>query len=359
MDAGPVLEAARKLVDDGSTPACQLAIARDNEVVCFETFGAATNSTRFCVFSATKPIVASAAWLLIGDGLLDPSRPVAHYIPEFATNGKEVITVEQVMLHTAGFPNASMDPVAGADPVKRVKRFTEWQLEWEPGSRFEYHALAAHWVLAELIERLSGDDFRDYIETRVCTPNGLPRLLGLQPEEQDDIADGVALGARPEETTIPGVDTVTLNRPEVRAAGVPGGGGIMTAATMALFYQALLHDPNHLWDADVLHDAKTNIRCTFADPIMNVGANRTLGLVLAGDDGLHQFRYGMFGKANSPGTFGHAGAHCQVAWGDPATGISFSCVKNGLQADMMADAVTVIPITDAAAALTADFRTKD
>jgi CubicO group peptidase (beta-lactamase class C family) len=59
----------------------------------------------------------------------------------------------------------------------------------------------------------------------------------------------------------------------------------------------------------------------------------------------------MFGKGNSPGSFGHAGAYSQVAWADPATGISFSFLKNGLQADMMADAVNVIPITDAAAAL--------
>ena len=351
MDFDPLLEAARKLVDDGITPACQLAVARDGDVVCFETFGAATNDTRFCVFSATKPIVASAVWLLIGEGLLDPARPVAHYIPEFATNGKQIVTVEQVLLHTAGFPNAPMDPVEGGDAVTRVKRFTEWSLEWEPGSRFEYHALAAHWVLAELIERLSGHDFRDYLEDRVCAPNGLPRVLGLLEEEQADIAPGVPLGTTPADSPLPTVDTKILDRPDVRAAGVPGGGAIMTAATMARFYQALLHDPNRVWDTDVLHDAKTNVRCSLPDPIMHVAANRSIGLVLAGDDGLHQFRYGMFGKDNSPGSFGHAGAHCQVAWADPATGISFSFLKNGLEADMMGDALNVIPITDAAAAL--------
>jgi CubicO group peptidase (beta-lactamase class C family) len=351
VDFDPMLDAARKLVDDGITPACQLAVGRAGDIICFETFGAATNDSRFCVFSATKPIVASAVWLLIGDGLLDPSRPVAHYIPEFATNGKQVVTVEQVLLHTAGFPNAPMDAVEGGDTVTRVKRFTEWTLEWEPGSRFEYHALAAHWVLAELIDRLSGHDFRDFIETRVCTPNGLPRVLGLQPEEQDHIAACVPLGKMPDDSPIPAVDTMILDRPEVRAVGVPGGGAIMTAATMARFYQALLHDPNGVWDTGVLHDAKTNVRCSFPDPLMHVAANRSLGLVLAGDDGLHQFRYGMFGKDNSPGSFGHAGAHCQVAWADPATGISFTFVKNGLQADMMADALNVIPITDAAAAL--------
>ncbi len=306
MDAARVLEAARTLVENGVTPACQVAVARDNEVVCFETFGAATNSTRFCVFSATKPIVASAAWLLIGDGVLDPTRPVAHYVPEFATNGKEVVTVEQVMLHTAGFPNAPMDAIEGGDAVTCVKRFTEWKLEWEPGSAFEYHATSAHWVLAELIERLSGHDFRDFIEARVCEPNGLPRLLGLEPEEQDDIAPLVPIGETPPDSPIPvgTSDLTTLGRPAVRAAGVPGGGGIMTAATMARFYQALLHDPHHVWDPAVLQDAKTNVRCRFSDPIMHVSANRSLGLVLAGDDGLHRFRYAMFGKGNSPGSFG-------------------------------------------------------
>ncbi len=350
MDFDPLLDAARKLVDDGATPACQLAVALEGEVVAFETMGAATNDTRFWVFSATKPIVASAVWLLIGDGLLDVARPVAHYIPEFATNGKEIVTVEQVLLHTSGFPNATLDPVEGADTVTRVKRFTEWELEWEPGSRFEYHALSAHWVLAELIERLSGHDFRDFIDTRICEPLGLPRLLGIPEEEQDDIVDGVKLGTAPATNPID-VDTMILNRPEVRAAGVPAGGAFMTAATMTRFYQALLHNPNGLWDDDVLRDATTNIRCTFPDPFMNVGVNRTIGLVIAGDDGFHQFRYGMFGKDNSPGAFGHSGAHCQVAWADPETGISFSFLKNGLQMDMLADAVNVIPITDAATAL--------
>src|SRR5436309_881793 len=134
MSISQLLDAAGALVDRGTTPACQIAVARDDTLLCFETFGDATNDTRFCVFSATKPIVASAVWLLIGERILDVARPVAHYIPEFATNGKEIVTVEQVLLHTAGFPNAALDPVEGADGVTRVKHFTEWELEWEPGT---------------------------------------------------------------------------------------------------------------------------------------------------------------------------------------------------------------------------------
>jgi len=62
----------------------------------------------------------------------------------------------------------------------------------------------------------------------------------------------------------------------VREAGVPGGGGIMTASSLALFYQAVLTNPDGLWDAAVLADAKTNVRCSFEDPLMHVAANRSL-----------------------------------------------------------------------------------
>ncbi len=353
MSISELLDTASALVDSGATPACQIAVAHDNELLCFETFGNATNDNRFCAFSATKPIVASAVWLLIGTGQLDITRPVAHYIPEFATNGKEVVTVEQVLLHTAGFPYAPMEALEGADTVTRVKRFTEWELEWQPGSRFEYHGLSAHWVLVELLERCSGegDDFRDIIERRVCEPLGLPRLLGIPEEEQGDIVDGVPMGETGETVTPVVVDLSTFSSPAVRAAGVPGGGAYLTAATMARFYQALLHNSGGLWDDDVLTDAKTKIRCRFADPIMNVAANRTVGLVLAGDDGFHQFRYAMFGKDVSPGAFGHAGAYSQVAWADPATGISFAFLKNGMPTDMFADAVSVLPLADLASAL--------
>jgi CubicO group peptidase (beta-lactamase class C family) len=245
-----------------------------------------------------------------------------------------------------------MDPIEGADTVTRVKRFTEWTLEWEPGTRFEYHGLSAHWVLAELLERLSGEgsDFRDVVEQRLCEPLGLPRLLGIPEEEQGDLVDGVEVG-EPDPSEVLTITPATLAAPATRAAGVPGGGGYMTAATMARFYQALLHNIDGLWDAAVLHDAKTNIRCTFPDPLMNVAANRTIGLVLAGEDGMHQFRYAMFGSDVSPGAFGHAGAFSQVAWADPATGISFAFMKNGLNYDLFADAISVLPLANLASAL--------
>lgn len=342
-----LLDLARSDVESGWLPSCQLAVAREGALIAFETFGNAGNDSRYCIFSCTKPIVASAVWLLIGDGLLDVSRPVAEYVPEFATNAKAAVTVEQVMLHTAGFPNAEMPLVEGADATLRRSHFATWELEWEPGSRFEYHATSAHWVLADVIERLSGLDFRDFVEQRVCAPLGLPRVLGIPEEEQGNVAQLVPIGDGPRDDLI-----MSLDAPEARAAGVPGGGAIMRAADLALFYQAVMHDPDTLWNAGVLHDAKTNVRCAFPDNLLQVPVNRTLGLVLAGDDGKHFMRYGSFGVANSPHSIGHGGAHMQVGWGDPGTGISFAYCTNGIDGDTLREVVRGLNLSKLAAALT-------
>lgn len=335
-----VADAARASVA-GGIPACQVAVAVDGAVQLFEAFGDCTTESRFPIYSATKPLTASAVWQLIGDGLLDVSLPVAHYIPEFATNGKDVVTVEQVMLHTCGFPMGPMRAVEGADRARRLERFAQWRLDWEPGSMFTYHPASAHWVLAELLERLRGKDFRDVIDERVTEPLGLPRMLGIPVDEQDGYVEPVVADDG-DRWVVDG-----LTSPASRAAGVPGGGGIATAADVVLLHQALLHDPKGLWDPAVLHDAKTNVRCTFVDPMMGVPVNRTLGLVLAGDDGKHQFRQGGFGKHCSPAAFGHSGAHFQYGWTDPATGVSF-CYLNNLVAENMRQAVLTMPVANAA-----------
>ena len=200
-------------------------------------------------------------------------------------------------------------------------------------------------MLADLIERVGGHDFRDFVEHRVTTPLGLPRVLGLRADEQSDIAPLVPIGPDPDPMAM------QFNDPAVRSVGNPGGGAFMTAADLAHFYQGLLHNPGGLWDRTILDDATTNIRCTFDDPLMSVPVNRTLGLVVAGDDGFHIFRYAIFGDGNSPGSFGHAGAHAQVGWADPLTGISFAYLNNAVTGDMMTAGIRANRLASIAAAL--------
>jgi CubicO group peptidase (beta-lactamase class C family) len=331
----------RREVDAGLLPACQFALGRDGRVVAFEAFGEADLDTRFTIYSATKAIVASAAWLLIASGDLDVRRRVAEYVPEFASNGKDGVTVEQVMLHTSGFPRAPLGPPAWDERATRLEAFARWRLNWEPGTRYEYHATSAHWVLAELIERVAGIDYRDFVEQRVTTPLGLPRVVGVPPEAQAGIAPLELRGEPPTPdeleavfgirelpvTEVTDAGLLLYNRADVRAVGVPGAGGVATAATIARFYQGLLHDDAGIWDAGLLADVTGRVRNSFPDPLLRVPANRTLGLIVAGDDGKANMR--GFGHTQSPRTFGHNGAAGQLAWADPATGLSFCYLTNG------------------------------
>jgi CubicO group peptidase (beta-lactamase class C family) len=337
-----LLERVQVEVDSKRMPSCQIALARDGKVAVRRTIGDAAPESRYVMFSATKAVVAGAVWILMGEGELDVSRRVAEFIPEFATNGKDVITVEQVLLHTSGFPFAPFKPREWDDRDKRLARFAQWRCTWEPGSRFEYHPTSAHWVLAELIERCAGRDFRIFIREQILEPLGLRGLqIGVPPEEQGDINALVLTGERPtaEElqkalgvSSLPVTEVtpeflMTFNRPEIRAVGVPGGGGVSTAADLALYYQALLHDPLGIWKPEVLTDVTSHVRNTFPDYI-GTPANRTRGLVVAGADGRSNAR-GM-GKTVSPRAFGHNGAGGQIAWADPATGLSFVYLTNGL-----------------------------
>ena len=95
-----------------------------------------------------------------------------------------------------------------------------------------------------------------------------------------------------------------------------------------MLYQAFLHDPDRLWDPEVLADATGTIRTSLPHPIHGIAANRSLGLVIAGDAPGAALR--GFGTQCSARAFGHGGAGGQIAWADPATGLSFSYLTNGL-----------------------------
>jgi CubicO group peptidase (beta-lactamase class C family) len=127
-----------------------------------------------------------------------------------------------------------------------------------------------------------------------------------------------------------------LNDPAVQRVGMPGGGGVMRAADLALYYQSVLHNPGGMWDPSVLADVTTNVRNRLPDRLTQVPANRTLGLVQAGADGLSGLR-GM-GKTVSPYTVGHNGAKGQIAWADPVSGLSFGFCTNGLDEHFLREA---------------------
>lgn len=357
---------ARREIESGLLPSCQYAVALDGEVIAGETLGDATDVSRYVIFSATKAVVVSTFWTFIQDGSVDVSLPVQHYFPEFMADGEpergQTITVEQVMLHTSGFPHAPLGPPAWWTREGRVEKMRGWRCNWEPGTAFEYHASSAHWVLAEIMERIAGVDFRTLVSDRVLVPHGLDRLqVGVPENQQGDVTELIAVGELPTPDELEaafGVRELPLtevteeallgfNDPRVRALGVPGGGGISNAADLARFYQALLHNPKGVWDDELLTTVTTDVRNTFPDPMSGVPIRRTLGLCTAGDDGKGSWR--GFGKTGSPRRFGHNGAGGQIAWADPDSGLSFVYLTNGLDAHPIRQAKRGVALSSIAA----------
>jgi CubicO group peptidase (beta-lactamase class C family) len=342
---------ARREVDAGLLPSCQLALALDGEVALALTLGEvpAGDATRYVIFSATKAVVASAIWQLLAERRLSLEDPIAQHIPEFGSNGKDAVSVEQVLLHTSGFPRAPLGHPAWCTREGRLAAFARWRLNWEPGTRSEYHSTSAHWVLAELLERCDGVDFRESVRRRVLAPLGLARMrLGVPAAEQRDVAKVARVGEPPTaaewEKALgvsgwdPGEVTdealASFERPEVIEVGVPGGGAVSDAVDLALFYQALLRNPGKLWDPALLADATGHVRNSLPDLLAGgLPASRALGVIVAGADG-HAARRG-FGHSVGPRAFGHNGAGGQLAFADPDSGLSFAYLTNGLDRQLL------------------------
>ena len=361
-DLGPLdadklgkLEArVRKEVDEGLLPSSQMAIAHGGKIIAMHTFGSAeyqgataeaSNDTLYAVFSTTKALTSAAAWLLIEQGDLSEDEIVADIIPGFGENGKDKVCVQHLFTHMAGFPYAPFPPTTWLDREDRLARFRSWRLNWETGSRFEYHPTATMWVIAHIIEERTKERFETFVKTRISDPLGLPDLrIGCPPEEQGRIADIAYVGEEPDEAELAAIGMtrvveteavregyLALNQPEVREIPIPGGGGFMSAGDLALFYQSLLAggtapDGSRIWQEKTIADALRIRTGDVREPWFDKRANRALGLIVAGDD---ERAFRGFAHASSPRTFGHNGAGGQIAWADPETGVSFAYCTNG------------------------------
>jgi CubicO group peptidase (beta-lactamase class C family) len=365
-----VFARAGRDVEEGKLPSAQVAVARNGKLAGIRTFGRAvqggedrpaTDETLYCIFSCTKAIVAAAVWVLFEEGKLRLDERVVEIIPEFGTNGKDAITVEQVLLHTSGFPYAPFRTELWGDREALLDAFSRWRLNWEPGSRFEYHATSAHWVLSEIIYRRTAQDYRTFIRERITGPMGLDDLyIGVPADQDHRFAEVLYIG---EPVPPPGgwgevTPEAIMNfaRQDVRAAGVPGGGGVASAAELAMFYQVLINGGAAAVGKNVLKPETVEFGTTvrtdgrYVDPVWKHPVNRGLSIVVAGDDG-QAFMRG-FGRVTSQRAYGHGGAGGQIAWGDPETGISVGYCTNGFTDFMsMGRRVTAISSLAAACAL--------
>lgn len=322
------LRRVRLEVEGGTLPSAQVAVARGGRLAAFETYGDATPDKRYILQSVGRTVVAATMWKLLGEGVIALDERVGDVIPEFATNGKEVVTVEQVLTHTAGFPFAPLGYPKMLDRARRLDAFSRWRLDWEPGSRLQFHLTGAAWVIAELVERRTGLGFADYLRAEIVEPLGLGILLPLPADRYHElVAAPVATDRTSDEQEVDPWGPWYLADADVLAAGEPSHSIVASAADLALFLQALVH--SDLWKDGIVAEA-TRIRCSEpphgdrlyggSDEIANMG----LFCMVSGEIG-----GSWTPRTGSPRTFGNGGAPCQLAFMDPETGTSFAFLTNG------------------------------
>ena len=335
------LEALDRLVghhlEEGRYPGCQVAVARRGQLGFFKTYGnarltpspqPATERTLWAMFSITKVLVGMTLWTLVEEGRLSFADKVVDYIPEFGTKGKEKITVAHLMRHEGGFPTADVSQAAWTDHDLLRREVCDFEPEWEAGTHVRYHGLAGHWVLAVLLESISGRDYREVVKARVIAPLGLEAelYLGLPDGEVDRVAEESFRRDMPKDNYF----VMRVNTLEWQRAGVPGAGGLATARALAAVFQVVANG-GRLGDRRLVSKRLLeHVARTHTGDDESILANR--GFSQRWALGISVRSTGAYtpeaGSLASPTTMGHSGGNQAVAWGDPESGVSFAFMSN-------------------------------
>ena len=176
---GGVDAVIEKAIADGNIPGAVLVVGHDGAVIYRKAYGSRaleprrepmTLDTVFDLASLTKVIATTTAVMqLVEQGKVRMNDPVAKYVPEFAQNGKEDITVRQLLTHYSGLaPDIDLMPEwEGKDTAYRLC-FAETPAQ-APGSGFVYSD-TNFIVLGALVERVSGETLEAYTERHIFVP---------------------------------------------------------------------------------------------------------------------------------------------------------------------------------------------
>ena len=315
-------DVARRNVEGGEVPSAVLAVANRQGLVRCEAFSgqdAAATDSIYLLASISKPITATALMQLVEDGLLVLSEPLTRYIPEFAQPGKPAVTAYHLLTHTSGMEENAYWQALGASLAPAdayVRAACSAGLHFHPGSRYEYCTLS-FFLLAELVTRLSGMPYVEYLRQRVLEPAGMA-------DTSFDPGSGNPR-AMPVHSFLPD-ETLAL----WKSLAVPGGGLWSTAADLVAFGRAFLNGGRSDHGAQLLAPATTEL----------MTRDHVAGLVEMVEGQPRPAHYGLgWGKgtlrSHIPGSarvFEHSGASGTMLWVDPEWDLVYVFLTNRWEA---------------------------
>lgn len=332
------------LVASGAERGLQVAAYRDGALIVDAWAGVADaatgravdGDTLFTVFSSTKGVTSTVIHLLAARGLLDYDAPIAAYWPEFAANGKARVTVRHALTHAAGIPQrpSGADATDWEGTVREIAAMTPL---WEPGTQHGYHAGTFGWILGEVARRVDGRPIARIVAEEIAAPLrvGDSLFFGIPDDAEPCVAtleNDRTITDAPEAPpdsllarAMPGSRgyAVAFNRPEIRRAVQPAGGGIMSARALARHYAALVGEGVggvRLLPPERVREA-TALQTEVKDIVLGVPVRRGLGYMLGGPGS-------AMGERVS--AFGHAGYGGSIGFADPEYRFAFALTKNRL-----------------------------
>ena len=177
-------------IDDHLIPGAVLIVGHHGKVVYRRCYGSRslepvqermTLDTVFDMASLTKPLMtATAVMQLYEQGKLSPNDPVSKYVPDFAANGKQDITIRQLLTHYSGLPPdiSLADPWEGKQEAY-TRAFAVKPIH-PPGVQFVYSDVNFI-VLGALVEKISGLTLDEYAQRFIIKPLGLTHTRYLPP----------------------------------------------------------------------------------------------------------------------------------------------------------------------------------
>ena len=338
-------------ISDGLHLGGQGYVWREGAVVADWAFGevragvAMGRETILPWLSSGKPITAVAIAQLWEKGLLDLDDAVVKFIPEFAANYKEGVTLRHLLTHTAGlrwvdtgYPRASWKQVIAKIAGMRMEP------RWEPGQKAGYHAATSWFILGEIIRRVDGRDFERYVAEEVFAPLGMTSArfaVGEQEYRDDGQRIGIVYNTEDPERAAP--PPASFETPQHAAAVSPGSSARGSARELGRFYQMLLNRGSAISDREseiseskapallrpqTVEALTARHRTGLFDHTFKHTIDWGLGFVL--NSAMYgEVPYG-YGPHASQRTFGHSGAQSSVAFADPEHGLVVALVFNGM-----------------------------
>ena len=272
--------------------------------------------TIFDAASLTKVMATTpSVMLLVEDGKVDLDAPASRYLPEFTGEGKEKITVRQLLTHVSGLKPGLLPGVPWEGYSAGVARTMTQEVKHAPGVEFRYSDLNFI-LLGEIVRRVSGETLAQFTLRRLYQPLSMHDTCFLPSALKKD---RIAPTAREGAVVIHGV----VHDPTSRLmGGVAGHAGLFSNARDTARFCRMLLAEGKSPDGRVIMKAETVRLMTTPQPPLPGGVRRTLGF-----DVLSAFSDPK-GAHFGPKSYGHTGWTGTCFWIDPEANAFFVLMTN-------------------------------